>query len=177
MSKYEVSEAVAWPPEKVDLLLSMLWDLLGLSPGRQVIELCCCGGWLVGGLAERGVRGTGVDFAPGMVRVARERWPEVTFIESDATACPLPDGCADAALCYATYDAAKERYFRRFAVTTQTSELRECCQPPIVLYSADQLLRLGECFREARVEPSFNHFWLPGEPTTCPWRVDLRLTK
>lgn len=216
LSKYEVSDEIAWPQEKIDLLIDMLWERLGLLPGRHVVELCCGGGWLVGHLAQRGVTGTGLDFAESMVRIARDRWPSVRLAVADASACPLPDGCADAVLCYFAlinieseaarraivrearrllkpggravighlplregsreYDAAKARYCSRQAAPPDGG-LRRDCQMPIVLFSPDELMSIASGFRNRRIEPSFNHFWLPGEPSTCPWRVDLCLTR
>jgi SAM-dependent methyltransferase len=216
LSKYEVSDGIKWPQEKIDLLIDMLWQRLGLRPGLRLVELCCGGGWLVGHLAQRGAAGTGLDFAEGMIRAARSTWPEARFTVADASACPLQDGCADAVLCHFAlinieseplrramvrqahrllkpggravighlplrdrsrdYDAAKARYFSLHRACGDGA-LREDCQMPIVLFSHDELLTLAGGFSEKRIEPSFNHFWLPGEPSTCPWRVDLCLTR
>jgi SAM-dependent methyltransferase len=216
LSKYEVSSEIAWPDEKVDLLITMLWRRLGLHPGQHVVELCCGGGWLLGNLLQRGVVGTGLDFAEGMVRTARSRWPAARFAVADASACPLPDGCADAVLCYfaliniespdtragilreahrllrpggravighlplrdrsAEYDAAKARYFSTYS-TSGAGRLREDCQMPIVLFDPEELLGMVPACHEKHILPSFNHFWTPGQPVTCPWRVDLCLTR
>ena len=216
LSKYEVSEDIDWPREKVDLLVDMLWERLDLRPGRRVVELCCGGGWLVGNLAGRGAIGTGLDFAENMICIARRQWPSVQFTVANASACPLPDGCADAVLCYfalinieskqtrrgiveealrllrpggravighlplrdrsGDYDAAKARYFS-LSSPGQDGLLRADCQMPIVLFTPEELLGLASDFSEKRIEPSFNHFWLPGEPVTCPWRVDLCLRR
>jgi len=216
LSKYEVSDEIAWSQAKVKLLIDMLWERLGLKPGRRVVELCCGGGWLVGHLAQRGAVGTGLDFAEGMIRAARNAWPAVRFSVADASACPLPDGCADAILCYfalinvesqqtrrgvvqeahrllrpggravighlplrdgsADYDAAKARYSSLQAAGSD-DHLRQDCQMPIVLFTRHELLELASAFSEKRIEPSFNHFWMPGEPVTCSWRVDLCLTR
>ncbi len=216
LSKYEVSEGVDWPAEKVDLLIDMLWNRLALRPGQRVVELCCGGGWLVGNLAERGAIGTGLDFAENMIRIARRQWPSVRFSVANASACPLPDGCADAVLCYfaliniesqqtrrsivgealrllrpggravighlplqdrsGDYDAAKARY-SSLNCPPSDDVLRTDCQMPIVLFTAEELLGLASGFAEQQIEPSFNHFWLPGEPGTCPWRVDLCLKR
>jgi SAM-dependent methyltransferase len=216
LSKYEVCANVAWPPQKVRLLADMLWERLNLRPGQHVVELCCGGGWLVGHLARRGVRGTGVDFAENMIRVARRQWPQARFTVADASTCPLPDGCADAVLCYfaliniesqavrraivresrrllrsggravighlplsdrsSEYEAAKARYCGLQSPGSD-DQLREECRMPIVLFTPGQLMDLAAGFAEKHIEPSFNHFWLPGEPETCRWRVDLCLTR
>jgi SAM-dependent methyltransferase len=216
LSKYEVSDEIAWPRAKIDLLIDMLWERLGMRPGQRVVELCCGGGWLVGHLARRGAVGMGLDFAEGMIRAARSAWPGVPFMVADASACPLPDGCADAVLCYfalinieservrraivqeahrllkpggravighlplrdgsANYDAAKARYSALHPALTNGG-LREDCRMPIVLFTPGELLHLASAFSAKRLEPSFNHFWLPGEPPTCSWRLDLCLTR
>lgn len=84
--------------------------------------------------------------------------------------CPLGSRSED-------YDAAKERYLAASGTSWQGNELRDAFQPPIVTFEPDELLDLGRGFTEAEVVPSFNHFWLPGEPTTCEWRVDLLLRR
>ncbi len=60
--------------------------------GGTVVDVGCGGGRAVGELAARGVRAIGVDVDPGMVEVARERWPAGEFHVGDATALPLDDG-------------------------------------------------------------------------------------
>jgi ubiquinone/menaquinone biosynthesis C-methylase UbiE len=218
LSKYEVSANIAWPQEKISMLTELLWDRLGLAPGARVVELCCGGGWLLGNLMERGARGMGIDFADNMIRIARHTYRAGRFMVADASACPLPDACADAVLCYAAliniespeirqgildetrrllrpgghavigqmplrnqsheYDAAKERYFAHHHVSTSLhNPLREDCRMPIVLFSEDDLLSMSRQFSKRRLEPAFNHLWLPGDPLTCPWRVDLCLAR
>ena len=42
---------------------------------------------------------TGIDIAPGMLAVAREKLPEATFIRADAAALPLEDASFDLVTC------------------------------------------------------------------------------
>ncbi|MEM6943093.1 MAG: class I SAM-dependent methyltransferase [Pseudomonadota bacterium] len=52
--------------------------------GGRVLDLGCGAGLpITGHLVEAGFTVTGLDFAPGMLTIARERLPDVTFIEAD----------------------------------------------------------------------------------------------
>ena len=53
-----------------------------IPPGMKVLEIGCGNGDLLA--AVKPSHGTGVDFSPSMLRWARERHPEFTFIEADA---------------------------------------------------------------------------------------------
>ncbi|MBI4873879.1 MAG: glycosyltransferase [Acidobacteria bacterium] len=52
-----------------------------IPPGLTVLELGCGAGDLLA--RTRPAEGVGVDFAPSMVRLARERHPGLTFLEAD----------------------------------------------------------------------------------------------
>jgi len=52
-----------------------------VAPGQRVLELGCGQGTLLASL-EPG-RGAGIDFAPGMLKRARARYPHLTFLEGD----------------------------------------------------------------------------------------------
>jgi SAM-dependent methyltransferase len=58
-----------------------------IPPGARVLEVGCGIGDLLAAL--RPARGVGVDFSPRMVALARERHPDLEFIEADALAIPL----------------------------------------------------------------------------------------
>lgn len=58
-----------------------------VSPGLNVLELGCGRGDLLAALSPN--RGVGVDFSAEMLKVARQRHPSLTFIESDAHALRL----------------------------------------------------------------------------------------
>ena len=79
-----------------DLLLSVLPP----TPAR-IADLGCGTGTLTLLLAAEGYDVDGVDFAPEMVRLAREKPPAagVTFTQADADDPPLEPGAYDVVLC------------------------------------------------------------------------------
>ncbi len=58
-----------------------------VSPGLAVLELGCGRGDLL--TAVEPARGVGVDFSAEMLKIARQRHPQLTFIEADAHALSL----------------------------------------------------------------------------------------
>src|SRR5438105_371616 len=52
-----------------------------VPPGMRILELGCGRGDLLAAL--RPSRGVGIDFSPGMVGLAQERYPELEFVEGD----------------------------------------------------------------------------------------------
>lgn len=72
---------------------------LGIGPGDRVLDLCCGTGDLSHEMARAvgpSGRVVGVDFAAGMLSRAREKYPQLEFIEGDALNVPL-EGPFDAA--------------------------------------------------------------------------------
>jgi SAM-dependent methyltransferase len=55
---------------------------LAISPGQRVLEIGCGNGDLLA--AVNPAYGVGVDFSPEMLAAARQRHPDLTFIEADA---------------------------------------------------------------------------------------------
>jgi demethylmenaquinone methyltransferase / 2-methoxy-6-polyprenyl-1,4-benzoquinol methylase len=70
-----------------------------VAPGDRVVDVACGTGDLVELAARRGARVVGVDFAPGMLAVARRRGMRACLVRGDALALPLPDASADAITC------------------------------------------------------------------------------
>lgn len=76
-----------------------LLDSVGDLRGRHVLELASGTGHLAADALARGATVVGVDVAPKMVALARERVPGATFHEGDAQALPFPDEQFDSVLC------------------------------------------------------------------------------
>lgn len=69
---------------------------LGVKAGDRVVDLCCGTGDLSQELSKAGAKVVGVDFAAGMLGLAKKKYPHLEFIQGDATQVPL-DGPFDAA--------------------------------------------------------------------------------
>src|SRR5215207_787669 len=71
----------------------------GVKPGMDVLDVACGTGNATLPAAKTGARTTGLDFAPGLLEIARERaadaMVEIDFIEGDAQALPFEDGSFD----------------------------------------------------------------------------------
>jgi len=69
-----------------------------LAPGRAV-DAACGTGRHAEYLASRGHTVVGVDSSPDMLERAKARVPDVSFVEGDVCALPVPDGDADLVVC------------------------------------------------------------------------------
>ena len=76
-----------------------LLDSLGDLRGRQVLELAFGTGHLAAEALARGATVVGVDVAPAMVALARQRVPAASFHEGDAESLPFKEGEFDAVIC------------------------------------------------------------------------------
>jgi SAM-dependent methyltransferase len=76
-----------------------LLDSLGNLSGRHVLEIASGTGHLAADAVARGATVVGVDVAPRMVALARERVPDATFREGDAEALPFRNEQFDSVLC------------------------------------------------------------------------------
>jgi demethylmenaquinone methyltransferase/2-methoxy-6-polyprenyl-1,4-benzoquinol methylase len=74
-------------------------EAVGAGRGDRLIDLACGTGDLAELAAERGARVIGVDFAREMLRGARRRRIPAAWVQGDAAALPLPDGCATVVTC------------------------------------------------------------------------------
>ena len=67
----------------------------GVEPGMDVLDVACGTGNATLPAAKAGARVTGLDFAPGLLEIARERaadaMVEIDFVEGDAQALPFDD--------------------------------------------------------------------------------------
>jgi SAM-dependent methyltransferase len=78
--------------ERAEAESDLIWRLLELEPGMEVLDLACGHGRIAGPLAERGCRVTGLDAAPVFLERARrdagERGVSVTYVEGDMRELP-----------------------------------------------------------------------------------------
>ncbi len=72
-------------------LFDELLDLTGVGPGTRLLDIACGSGYAAALAAARGAEVTGIDIAPALLEIARERTPDGTFIEGEMDALPLED--------------------------------------------------------------------------------------
>ena len=72
---------------------------MGVARGDRLIDLACGTGDLAERAADRGAYVVGVDFAGEMLRSARSRGVECSFVQADAAALPFPDAWATTLVC------------------------------------------------------------------------------
>ena len=88
------SRASQWDAELIrhDDIISKILDGAGVRPGVRVLDVACGTGVLLPDYLARGVESvTGVDIAPEMIRIAREKFPQenVRFVCGDVEELPL----------------------------------------------------------------------------------------
>jgi SAM-dependent methyltransferase len=66
-----------------------------IGPGRRVLDLGCGAGVFCRLAADAGASVTGIDAAPALIEIARERVPEGRFDVGDIRALPYPDRSFD----------------------------------------------------------------------------------
>ena len=59
--------------------------LVDVKPGSSVLDLGCGNGVLTHDFSNRGMHVIGIDRSPEFVATARKSYPDLTFIEADAT--------------------------------------------------------------------------------------------
>ena len=72
-------------------------DLAAAGPGSRALDVATGTGDLAIELASRGADVTGVDFSEGMLEIARQKAPHLTFAAGNALALDFPDSSFDAA--------------------------------------------------------------------------------
>ena len=66
---------------------------------QRLIDICTGPGFAAGAASAIGANPVGIDFAAGMVEIARKNFPKVLFEEDDALALGFADNEFDAAVC------------------------------------------------------------------------------
>src|SRR5205809_101964 len=92
-------------PERTASEVELVWKLLELEPGLELLDLACGHGRIANPLAERGVRVTGLDATPHFLELVRadalERGVEVEYVEGDMRSLPWTERF-DRVLCWFT---------------------------------------------------------------------------
>lgn len=71
-------------------------NALNPGPGQTVLDLAAGTGTSSNALARSGAAVVACDFSEGMIQVGRARYPELEFVQGDATDLPFPDSQFDA---------------------------------------------------------------------------------
>jgi SAM-dependent methyltransferase len=91
--------------ERSDFETELIWRLLELEPGLEVLDLASGHGRIANRLAERGARVTGLDATPRFLELAREdaaaRGVEVEYVHGDMRRLPW-ESRFDRILCWFT---------------------------------------------------------------------------
>jgi len=92
-------------PERTAADVELIWQLLELEPGLELLDLACGHGRIGNALAERGVVVTGLDATPYFLELARkdaaERGVDVEYVEGDMRSIPWTERF-DRVLCWFT---------------------------------------------------------------------------
>ena len=89
-------------PEVAERQTKLVWGLLELGPGVEVLDVACGHGRIANRLAERGALVTGLDADVFFLAKAREAGTSAEYIEGDMRSLPFPDASFDAALLWFT---------------------------------------------------------------------------
>ncbi|MDO8875223.1 MAG: class I SAM-dependent methyltransferase [Pseudolabrys sp.] len=79
-------------------LIDIFVRLSGLPRGSRIADLGCGSGVFTNVLQQRGYNCTGVDLSPALIRIAREKYPGIEFIEGDIEHLPFADASFDGVL-------------------------------------------------------------------------------
>jgi ubiquinone/menaquinone biosynthesis C-methylase UbiE len=112
-------------PELDEMQTEVVWRLLELEPGTEVLDLACGHGRIANRLAERGARVTGLDADAFFLAKAREWGSDAEFVEGDMRALPFADASFDAAFLWFTSFG----YFDDDGNRTVLRELRRVLRP------------------------------------------------
>ena len=87
-------------------LFRALLDATSAGPGTRLLDVGCGTGLMMQLASHRGAQVTGVDVAPGLLAVARERLPEADLWLADMDRLPLADASFDAVVGANTFQFA-----------------------------------------------------------------------
>ncbi len=77
--------------EHNDALIAGILDRAGVREGKRVLDVACGTGVLFPDYLSRGVMLTAIDLSSEMVKIAREKFPQVQVLCGDVETAPLED--------------------------------------------------------------------------------------
>lgn len=112
-----------------------------LAPESRILDFGCGYGRTLGLLSERGYKNLiGVDFAPAMIAMARERYPSIRFEGINSARLPLENSSVDAALLFSVLTCMPTDDGQR----TIVDEISRVLRPGALLYISDLWLQTDE---------------------------------
>jgi SAM-dependent methyltransferase len=81
------------------LALEPLFNAARISEGKRLLDVATGPGVAAAAANVRGAEVTGVDVSPGMIALARDTYPSVTFQVAEVTNLPFADGEFDTVIC------------------------------------------------------------------------------
>jgi SAM-dependent methyltransferase len=112
--------------ERISEVGELVVERAGLEPGMELLDVACGAGNATIPAAHAGARGTGLDFSPDLLAIARERaadaMVEVDWVDGDAQELPFDD---------ATFDRVISTFGHMFAPDHQrmAAEMLRVCRP------------------------------------------------
>jgi SAM-dependent methyltransferase len=100
LAKWEVSEGIVWPAEKVDVMMRTIQDGLDLSRSHTLADLGCGGGWILERLAPQVRTAIGLDFSWNMLQNAFGIIPKERLVQGAIGSLPFREGTFNRVLCY-----------------------------------------------------------------------------
>ncbi len=74
-----------------DQTIDSILKAVNIGTGHKALDVCCGQGNLSAALKANGYDVSGLDFSPAMLEIARQRVPEVNFVDGDAQNLPFSD--------------------------------------------------------------------------------------
>lgn len=85
-------------PDTNERLMDIVLGVSGLPEGARIADLGCGSGVFSNVLQQRGYKCTGVDLSPALIRIAKQKYPGIEFIEGDVEHLPFADASFDGVL-------------------------------------------------------------------------------
>ena len=85
-------------PNTNQWLIDIFVRLSALPRGARIADLGCGSGVFSDVLRQRGYDCTGVDLSPALIRIAKQKYPGIEFIEGDIERLPFADASFDGVL-------------------------------------------------------------------------------